>query len=166
MPVVTDLNHQLITDLDATFPKVVEMMGARLYSGLRRMTGNPQEAEDLTQETLIRAYRALTDYEPDRVASLKLEPWVWTIALNLGRNHLRDRTRRPTPVVDVDRSLLDPEPVDTTAWDRRFSALSRAKACSSSPAQAASIWGGWRPPGTSATPARSAAAASSWTFAI
>ena len=125
MPVVTDLNHQLITDLDATFPKVVEMMGARLYSGLRRMTGNPQEAEDLTQETLIRAYRALTDYEPDRVASLKLEPWVWTIALNLGRNHLRDRTRRPTPVVDVDRSLDDPEPVDTMVWDRRFSALTR-----------------------------------------
>jgi RNA polymerase sigma-70 factor (ECF subfamily) len=53
-----------------------------------------------------------------------LSPWLWTIALNLGRNHLRDRSRRPTFVEMTDQGDDDPEPPDTAAWDRRLSSLS------------------------------------------
>ena len=91
-----ELTVALAADLDGNFPVVVERMGRRLYWGLRRMSGDHHEAEDLAQEALIRAYQALCGYDRDRIAGLRLEPWLWTIALNLGRNHLRSRSRRPT----------------------------------------------------------------------
>lgn len=103
---------------------VVEEMGTRLFWGLRRMSGDHQEAEDLTQETFIRAYRALDGYDAKRIGELKLQPWLWTIAMNLGRNHLRDRSRRPTFVeMKVEAAVDDPEPTDETAWDRRLGEL-------------------------------------------
>lgn len=118
-----DLNHRLARDLDTAFPELVSLMGARLYSGLRRISGQHQEAEDLAQEALIRAYRALGEYEPEQIRRMKLEGWLWTIALNLGRNHVRDRRRRPTPTLEVDTLHHDPEPADDAAWDRRLSGL-------------------------------------------
>ncbi|HEX6946771.1 MAG TPA: RNA polymerase sigma factor [Acidimicrobiia bacterium] len=119
-----DLTRRLATDLDGAFPLVVERMGRRLYWGLRRMSGDHHEAEDLAQEALIRAYQALSEYEHDRICELKLEPWLWTIALNLGRNHLRTRSRRPTFVkLTEPKGVEDPELVDGAAWDRRLSSL-------------------------------------------
>jgi len=119
-----DLAKALATDLDHAFPSVVEEMGTRLFWGLRRICGDHQEAEDLTQETFIRAYRALGSYDIERIRTLNLQPWLWTIAMNLGRNHLRDRSRRPIWVeMEVDASNHDPEPVDEAAWDRRLSHL-------------------------------------------
>lgn len=120
-----DLAQALSKDLDGSFPDVVESMGARLYWGLRRMYNSHQEAEDLTQETFIRAYQALCRYETSRIRSLKVEPWLWTIALNLGRNHLRDRERRPTYVELEETGGHDPEVIDTRAWDRRMGHLNR-----------------------------------------
>lgn len=119
------LADTLATDLDAAFPAVVETMGSSLFWGLRRICGDPEEAEDLTQETFIRAYRALQTYDPGRIRSMKLRPWLWTIAMNLGRNHLRDRSRRPVYVeLTTDATATDPEPVDSAAWDRRLGQLS------------------------------------------
>jgi RNA polymerase sigma factor (sigma-70 family) len=121
-----DLAKSLATDLDATFPTVVEQMGSRLFWGLRRICGDHQEAEDLTQETFTRAYRALDGYEPERITEMNLQPWLWTIAMNLGRNHLRDRSRRPTFVeLTIESGSEDPEPIDNAAWDRRLENLSR-----------------------------------------
>lgn len=118
-----ELGNALATDLDGSFQTVVEHMGTRLYWGLRRMSGDAQEAEDLTQETFIRAYKALCVYDGARIRSIRLEPWLWTIALNLGRNHLRNRSRRPTYVELIDTGTHDPEVVDGVAWDRRLSNL-------------------------------------------
>jgi RNA polymerase sigma-70 factor (ECF subfamily) len=119
---MNDLCHRLSRDLDGTFPELVGLLREDIYSGLRRL--HPAEAEDLTQETLIRAYRALAGYEPERIRQLQLRGWIWTIALNLGRNHARDRARRPQPVEYEDRHpVTDPEPPDSAAWDRRLRAL-------------------------------------------
>ena len=121
-----DLAKSLATDLDGTFPVVVEEMGRKLFWGLRRICGDHQEAEDLTQETFIRAYRALDGYQPERITEMSLQPWLWTIAMNLGRNHLRDRSRRPTFVeMTVESGTDDPEPFDNAAWDRRLAGLNR-----------------------------------------
>jgi RNA polymerase sigma factor (sigma-70 family) len=117
-----DLCDRLADDLERAFPDLVKALQDPLYSGLRRLHG--ADAEDLTQETFIRAFRALRSYDSDRVRSLQLRGWIWTIALNLGRNALRDRSRRPTPAEFEDRHPShDPEPVDAAAWDRRLSAL-------------------------------------------
>jgi RNA polymerase sigma-70 factor (ECF subfamily) len=118
-----DLIASLAADLDRAFPSLVERTGPGLYWGLRRMCGDHQEAEDLTQETFIRAYRALGGFDRDRFEDLRLSPWLWTIALNLGRNHLRNRSRRPTFVAMGEHGHDDVEPPDTAAWDARLSAL-------------------------------------------
>lgn len=114
----------LAGDVDDGFPALVATLSGDVYSGLRRLAG-ADDAEDLTQETFIRAYRALHGYEPERIRSLRLRGWIWTIALNLGRNHARDRSRRPMPVQLEDRfGVWDAEPPDSEAWDRRLGRLS------------------------------------------
>jgi RNA polymerase sigma-70 factor (ECF subfamily) len=120
-----EMTTALASDLDRAFPDLVDEIGPRLYWGLRRMCGDHQEAEDLTQETFIRAYRALSDFDRVRFEDLRLAPWMWTIALNLGRNHLRDRSRRPILVEIHDHGHEEPELPDEHAWDARFEALTR-----------------------------------------
>lgn len=120
-----ELTRALSKDLDGAFPELVETIGPKLYWGLRRMCGDHQEAEDLTQETFVRAYRALEDFDHKRFRDLRLSPWMWTIALNLGRNHLRDRSRRPLFVEMHETGAEDPEVPDGAAWDRRLAVLNR-----------------------------------------
>jgi RNA polymerase sigma-70 factor (ECF subfamily) len=123
-----DLVRDLARNLDAAFPRLVERMSPRLYWGLRRMTGDGHQAEDLSQEAFIRTYRALSGYPSQRIRELRLEPWVWTIALNLGRNHLRDRSRRPTLAeAKTEPADFDTEVPDTVAWQRRLDTLPRAQ---------------------------------------
>ncbi|HEX2420736.1 MAG TPA: RNA polymerase sigma factor [Acidimicrobiia bacterium] len=118
-----DLRIRLAEDLDGTFPELVEGLQSELFSGLRSLAGG--DAEDLAQETFIRAYRALSDYDADRVRNLSLRGWIWTIALNLGRNHLRDRARRPTVAGELfEIGQDDPEPPDWMAWNARLQQLS------------------------------------------
>lgn len=116
------IRGDLAADLDAAFPRLVELLQHDLYSGLRRL--HPNDADDLTQETFIRAYLALKTYHPNQIRQLKVRAWMWTIALNLGRNRARDRSRRPIPVPLEDRhGAVVPEPPNGEAWDRRLAAL-------------------------------------------
>ena len=120
------LCERLAQDLDGSFDDLVSALGDDVYSGLRRMHGD--DAADLTQETFIRAYRALGTYDAERIRDLRLRGWIWTIALNLGRNHVRDRSRRPQPVALHDvHPVADPEPVDAALWQARLAALPSAQ---------------------------------------
>src|SRR5215469_15366342 len=58
------------------------------------MVGDADEAESLAQEALTCAYSQLATFHND----LSFGPWVRGIALNLCRNHLRDRARHAKPV--------------------------------------------------------------------
>ncbi|HUO46137.1 MAG TPA: RNA polymerase sigma factor [Acidimicrobiia bacterium] len=123
IPLMENLCRRLATDLEGAFPDLVFELQDDIYSGLRSLAGN--EAEDLTQETFIRAYRALQSYPPEQIQGLKVRGWIWTIALNLGRNHARDRARRPVPVgTEIEPVSDDPELPDLDAWQRRLAKLS------------------------------------------
>ena len=85
------VNGRLANNLDGAFPDLVRNLQHGVYSGVLRMVPSAADAEDITQETFIRAYRALSKYEPARIQELNLRGWIWTIALNLCRNAARTR---------------------------------------------------------------------------
>ena len=57
----------------------------RIFNLLFRLTGDHHTAEDLFQETFLRAYRGLGRYE----GKSKLSTWIYSVALNVYRDHYR-----------------------------------------------------------------------------
>ena len=92
----------MATNLDAAFPAFVAAEMSRIYGVALRLTGRPADAEDLAQDTLVRAYRALASWEPARIRELAVRPWLASIVVNLARNRARARLSRPTTVSLVD----------------------------------------------------------------
>ena len=96
------------------FDELVARYKGRLFSFILRMVKDPTLAEELTQETLIRVYIHAAKYR--EIA--KFSTWVFTIATNLVRNKMRQRSRRPR-VISLNPAPLDDEmpvdPADTTA---------------------------------------------------
>ena len=71
-----------------------------LYSGALRMTRNPADAEDLVQETYLKAYRAYSSFEE----GTNLKAWLFRILTNTFINSYRAKQRRPgeTDLEDVE----------------------------------------------------------------
>lgn len=65
-----------------------------LYNVALRLTGSPADAEDLVQDTVMRAFRSWDKYEP----GTNSRAWLVTILRNIFINQFRRRKRRPTPV--------------------------------------------------------------------
>lgn len=126
---IDDLNLRLADDADAAFSDLVRSLQNGIYSGVLQLTRNAHDAQDVTQETFVRVYRALQRYDTDRVRSLDLRPWVWTIALNLCRNRARTKARRPEVHEMVDRAHSAPDPgeqvvaADLGLWRARLALL-------------------------------------------
>jgi RNA polymerase sigma-70 factor (ECF subfamily) len=81
-----------------------------LYNLARRLTGSRQEAEDLVQETCLRALRGWRRRPPDQV-----RPWLAAICLNTARSAYRYRSARPPEVLDPDTGLEVAAASDTEA---------------------------------------------------
>lgn len=88
-----------------TFERIVDEYQRRLYGFALRMTGNREDAEEIVQDAFVRAFRALGKMTPEQRAELRLQPWLYTITLNVTRNRLR--SKRPTNVA-LD-ALADPD---------------------------------------------------------
>lgn len=89
----------LAADLDGAFERAVLTYQGRLYGFALRLTGNPQDAEEIAQDAFVRAYRALQRFEAERIATLALRPWLYQIALNVARNRLRGKRHRTVPLL-------------------------------------------------------------------
>src|SRR5437764_15002109 len=61
----------------------------RIFALGRALTGNRHDAEEVAQDTFLRAYRALETYSPERVRDLKQRAWLHRIAVKVGRNRVR-----------------------------------------------------------------------------
>src|SRR5271169_2351453 len=81
----------------------MEYMGP-LYSAALRMTRNPSDAEDLVQETYLKAYRAFGSFKE----GTNLKAWLYRILTNTFINAYRARRRRPeqTDIDDVEDLYL------------------------------------------------------------
>ena len=73
------------------FSELVERYQTRLLNFIYRTIGDRERAEDLVQEVFIRVYRHLHRFD----RSKKFSTWVYTIASNLAKNELRNRSRNP-----------------------------------------------------------------------
>jgi RNA polymerase sigma-70 factor, ECF subfamily len=77
-----------------------------MYAAALRMTRNPADAEDLVQETFLRAYRGFAGFEE----GTNLKAWLYRILTNTFINAYRKRQRQPVTVSEQeveDRSLFE-----------------------------------------------------------
>ncbi|MFN8647754.1 MAG: sigma-70 family RNA polymerase sigma factor [Gemmatimonadales bacterium] len=88
------------------FGQIVSRYQVRLLNFVYRMIGDRERAEDLVQEAFLRVYRHLDRFDRTR----KFSTWVYTIASNLAKNELRNRSRSPLIAFDQGRATEDEEP--------------------------------------------------------
>ena len=91
------LANRLARDIDAAFPALVTEHQDRLYTIALRLLGDRRDAEEVAQDALVRAFRAMHGYPRERVAALRLRPWLASIAVNLARNRRRRLDDRHPP---------------------------------------------------------------------
>ena len=73
------------------FNELVERYQRRLLNFVYRTIGDRERAEDLVQEVFIRVHRHLRRFDQSK----KFSTWIYTIASNLAKNELRNRSRSP-----------------------------------------------------------------------
>lgn len=74
---------------------------ALVFSYSRRFLGDACDAEEIAQDTFVRAIRAVQTYSYRRIVDLAVRPWLLRIARNLALNRLRHDRSRPVAVADV-----------------------------------------------------------------
>lgn len=84
---------------------------ANLYAFLYRMCGDADTAEDLMQETFVRALRASHRYRP----TARVSTWLFSIAANILRDRWRRQAVRGAPVPLDDLALAAPETTEEQA---------------------------------------------------
>ena len=82
------------------FGELVARYERRLIGVIRRFIDDQDQAEDLAQETFLRVYRRLDQFDPSR----RFGPWLFQIGVNLSLDWLRRRKRRVWMRMFTDRS--------------------------------------------------------------
>jgi RNA polymerase sigma-70 factor (ECF subfamily) len=91
---------------EEAFTQLTARYSARVFGFFCRRLSDRQEAEDLTQEVLLRLFRSRHRYQP----RARFSTWVFHITQNVARNALRFRQRHPRvnlPVAADEENLLD-----------------------------------------------------------
>jgi RNA polymerase sigma-70 factor (ECF subfamily) len=103
--------------LDDEFTKLYKAHLRDVYSYSYYRVGNHHDAEDLTEQTFLQAYR---HYERALRESdgRPLRPWLIRIAHNLAANYYRDRSRRPQTALDDAGPLTAPHTTEGIVQDR------------------------------------------------
>jgi RNA polymerase sigma-70 factor (ECF subfamily) len=107
------------------FEHIVEKYKKPAYYLALRLTGNAEDAHDLSQEAFIKAFRALKSFKID----CDFKVWFFQILRNTCISHLRSRSRRKTEVFDdAQHQVLDaaPNPEDETGSAEKKKALWKA----------------------------------------
>src|SRR5947208_17112251 len=79
---------------ERAFERLVRDHQDRIFALGLALTGNRHDAEEVAQDTFLRAYRALVTYAPERVRDLKQKAWLHQIAVNVVRNRVRGNRPR------------------------------------------------------------------------
>lgn len=96
-----DVDEQLVAQVQKgdkrSFDLLVLKYQHRLLALVRRFVKDPTEAEDVTQEAFIKAYRAIGSFRGESA----FYTWLYRIGVNTAKNALEARKRRPSADVDV-----------------------------------------------------------------
>jgi RNA polymerase sigma-70 factor, ECF subfamily len=103
--------------LDADFSELYRTHLRDVYSYAYYRIGNHHDAEDLTEQTFLQAYR---HFERAMAESngRPLRPWLIRIAHNLAANYYRDRSRRPQTNIDDAGAISTPHTTESLVQDR------------------------------------------------
>jgi RNA polymerase sigma-70 factor (ECF subfamily) len=98
----------------AEFARLVDAHSEKIYRLALKMLGNQQDAEDVLQETFIKAYRALPEFE----GRSKISTWLYRIATNQALMLIRGRDQPPA---SIDAEKIDDQgetyaPLNLTDW--------------------------------------------------
>lgn len=91
--------------LDAEFSELYRAHLRDVYSYAYYRVGNHHDAEDLTEQTFLQAYRHFERAQRESDGR-PLRPWLIRIAHNLAANLYRDRSRRPSSPIDDTSELV------------------------------------------------------------
>ena len=97
-PEVVDVATETDTDRAVRFERDAMPFLDQLYSAAMRMTRNPQDAEDLVQETFAKAYAAFHQFRP----GTNLKAWLYRILTNTFINTYRKKQREPQQSMSED----------------------------------------------------------------
>lgn len=90
------------------FDQIVTRYQVRLLNFVYRMIGDRERAEDLVQEAFLRIHRHLGRFDRTR----KFSTWAYTIASNLAKNELRNRSRSPLIAFEQPLTQENERPVE------------------------------------------------------
>ena len=103
-----------------SFERIVEQCKGRLFTYLVQLVGNAQDAEDIAQETFIKAFRHLPSFD----GRSRFTTWLYAIGKNTAFTHLR--RRKPTQPIDEIAEIL-PSPAERYDSDQVHSVWSIAR---------------------------------------
>jgi RNA polymerase sigma-70 factor (ECF subfamily) len=103
--------------LDADFSELYKAHLKDVYSYSYYRVGNHHDAEDLTEQTFLQAYRHFARAQEESKGR-PLRPWLIRIAHNLAANYYRDRSRRPQTNIDDAGALSAPHTTEGLVEDR------------------------------------------------
>ena len=121
LPVDAQLVALAKEDRDAAFELVYNAYRGRIFTFLVRLSGSAEAADDLVQDTFIKAHGAMRRLERDQ----KLLPWLYRIANNTAIDHLRRRKRLTwLPWVAIHGTPEEPHASDEQASTRARAEIS------------------------------------------
>jgi len=120
---------------DGALNLLIQRWQRPLRAFIQRSTNDASDTDDLLQETFVRVYRHRARYRPDG----RFSTWLFTIAVNLCRNHAGKRTRQPTVSLNAlatragedgnttpQQTSIDPIPSEQTLAAERAEAVRSA----------------------------------------
>ncbi len=99
----SDVVQAFLDGEERAFGELVRRYDGRLVNFVYRTVGDRERAEDLVQETFVRVYRHLHRFDQSK----KFSTWIYTIAGNLAKNELRNRSRNPLVLFQTIRKNWD-----------------------------------------------------------
>lgn len=95
-----------------SFEQLVRMHEKPIYNYLLQLTGNAHDAEDAAQETFVKAFRGLHQYQ----SRYRFSTWLFTIAKHTAISHYR-KSRRQNSLEALDAELEAPQEQESGAGD-------------------------------------------------